>query len=96
MKLFHSSRLERGSIPELTQREIPAVAPAELEHSFHRHFSPIPSQWLNEDPVSFAAAAPYLDRYVRRSSGCGELLNSSIHRIRDIQGAVAVEGNPVR
>ena len=55
MKLFHSSSLEGGSIPELPQREIPAVPPAELQPSFPRHFSPTPGQWLSGDHASFAA-----------------------------------------
>ena len=64
MKLFHSSSLEGGSILELPQREIPAVPPAELQPSFHRHFSPTPGQWLSEDPISFAADAQNLHPYV--------------------------------
>ena len=65
MKIFRSSSGEGGSIPELPQREIPAVPPAELQPSFPRHFSPIPCQWLSEDHASFAAAPQNLHPDVR-------------------------------
>ena len=64
MKMFHSSSLEGGRIPEIQRQEIPEALAEELHLNFFRHEGPTPGQWLSDDPVAFAGDDQNLRPYV--------------------------------
>ena len=65
MKMYHSSGLEGGGIPEIQRREIPEALTEELHLNFFRHEGPTPGQWLSDDPAAFAGNDQNLRPYVR-------------------------------
>ena len=64
MKMYHSSSLEGGGIPEMERPVIPEARAEELHLNFFRHFDPTPGQWLSEDHAAFADDGQNLRPYV--------------------------------
>ncbi len=64
MKMYHSSSLDGGGIPEMERRVIPEARAEELHLSFFRHEGPTPGQWLNDEPVACAGDDQNLRPYV--------------------------------
>lgn len=64
MRVYHSSSLEGGGIPEIERRVIPESRAEELHLSFFRHEGPTPGQWLSEDHAAFADNDQSLRPYV--------------------------------